>query len=294
MRTGPRGTGTVIGIGIAVGLGLLVGAPLARADNPCISDAKLTAVDCKAGCKEGFQITKDGCRNKDHACMEGCRAGRYECILATPLDEALLVCRNDLRQAKEDCRNDPNNDTPEEVDACIDGAQVTAFLCRRNARLASKPAIAACRAGFRACAQACPPNPDPALNVDKAQCLIDAKNAYLACRADCREAFQEQKDLCLNRDHACVEDCRVKRDVCRDPKEDALDAAIASCNATKTAAVTQCENDHPPGQEREDCITDALVAAFQCRDQARENARPGFEQCRAAFVTCAEACPPAS
>jgi len=276
-------------LGIAIGLGLLAAAATAQAGNPCIGDAKTTFTDCKADCKEAYQTAKDACLNRDHDCVEGCRAGRAECILNTNLDEDLTTCRNNLRAAKEDCHNGP----PEELDGCIDGAQVTAFLCRRTARKTAKPAITACRVGFRACAKACPTVGD--VVIDKVQCKIDAKNAYLGCKADCREAFLEQKDLCLNRDHACVEGCRAGRDSCRQQPEDDLDAAIASCNATKTAAVTQCENDHPPGsQELADCKTDAYVAAFQCRDQAREDAKPYFTACRAGFQACAEACPPAS
>jgi hypothetical protein len=282
-------------LGVAIGLGLLAAVSTARADNPCISDAKQTFTDCKADCKEAFQVAKDQCRNKDHECMEGCRAGRAECILNTSLDEDLTACRDTLRAAKQACRDDPENDTEAELDACIDAAQVTAFLCRKTARRNAQPFIAACRTGFRACAQACPENPDAGENVDKVQCKIDAKNGYLACKAGCREAFQEQKDLCLNRDHACVEGCRAGRDACRQPVEDQLDAAIASCNATKDAAVQDCKNTYPEGsQEREDCIIDALVVAFQCRDQAREDAKPQFEACRAGFKACAEACPPAS
>ena len=121
---------------------------------------------------------------------------------------------------------------------------------------------------------------------------VDAKTAYLGCNNGCREDFQGQKDLCLGRDHACVENCRAGRDACREPVENDLDAAVASCNVTKTAAVNQRKADHPDGsQEREDCITAALVVAFQCRDQAREDAKPRLEACRAGFTACAEACP---
>ena len=42
------------------------------------------------------------------------------------------------------------------------------------------------------------------------------------------------------------------------------------------------------------CIEQARVVAFQCRDQAREDAKPGFAACRAGFKTCVQACPPAS
>jgi hypothetical protein len=275
---------SVIGIALALGF---AAAP-ARAGNPCIGDAKETFTDCKGDCKEGFQAAKDACLQRDHDCVEGCRAGRAECIDSTQLDEDLAACRDTLRAAKDQCRTDHAGDDGA-IDQCIDEKQVTAFLCRRDARKAARPAITACRLGFRACAKACPSTGSEL--IDKVQCKLDAKNGYVTCKADCREDFQEQKDLCLGRDHDCVENCRAGRDACRQPVEDQLDAEIASCNATKSAAVAGCKNDFPEGPERDQCITDALVVAFQCRDQAREDARPSFESCRAGFKACAEACP---
>jgi hypothetical protein len=64
-----------------------------------------------------------------------------------------------------------------------------------------------------------------------------------------------------------------------------------AANATKSAAVAGCKNDFPEGPDRDACITDALVVAFQCRDQGAEDAKPRFEACRAGFKACAEACP---
>lgn len=277
-RTSPR-------VGLAIALGLLMVSSAARAGNPCIGDAKETFTDCKGDCKEDYQAAKDACLQRDHDCVEGCRAGRAECILSTSLDEDLATCRNTLRDAKAECHaGDPAN-----LDSCIDAAQVQAFLCRRTARKTARPAITACRIGFRACAKACPTTGSEV--IDKTVCKADAKTAYLGCKGDCREEFQSQKDLCLGHDHACVENCRAGRDACRQPVEDDLDAAIASCNATKSATVAGCKNDFPEGQQRDDCITDALVVAFQCRDQAREDAKPRFESCQAGFQACAEACP---
>ena len=272
---------SVIGIALAIGL---AAAP-ARAGNPCVGDARETFTDCKGDCKEAFQTDKDACLQRDHDCVEGCRAGRAECILSTSLDEDLTACRDALRSAKDDCRAGD----PAQLDSCIDAAQVTAFLCRKAARTKARPAITACRAGFRTCAKTCPTTGNEV--IDRVACKIDAKNAYVTCKGDCVEEFQSQKDLCLGRDHACVENCRAGRDACRQPVEDDLDAAIASCNATKSAAVAGCKNDFPEGEERDQCITDALVVAFQCRDQAREDAKPSFASCRAGFQACALACP---
>jgi hypothetical protein len=276
---------------IVIGMLLAFGAVRAHAGDPCIGDAKQSFIECKADCKEAYQVAKDNCINRLHSCVEGCRAGRSECVDATPLDEDLALCRDTLRAAKDKCRTDHAND-PEGTDLCIDQAQVVAFLCRKAARQKSRPAIVACRAGFRACVKACPPAESGEV-IDPRQCKLDAKDAYLTCKSDCREDYQSQKDVCLNRDHACVEDCRAKRDTCRKPAEDQLDADIATCNATRDTAVTNCKNLYPEGDpNRETCITNAQIDAFECRDHAREVARPKFKACRDAFQTCAEACPP--
>jgi hypothetical protein len=280
-------------IAIALGLALALGATGARASNPCIDDAKQTFTECKDGCKEGYQVAKDACLNRDHDCVEGCRAGREECVLASNLDEDLTACRDSLRDAKATCRAN-NAEGSDALDQCIDQAQVVAFLCRKAARQSNKPAIAACRAGFRGCARACPPG-SAGTAIDPVQCKLDAKNGYLQCKADCREGFQQQKDLCLNRNHDCVEGCRAGRDTCRQPVEDQLDTDIAACNATRDTEVANCKSLYQDGDPQQAiCITNAQVDGFQCRDQARENAKPGFQACRDGFQACATACPPAN
>ncbi len=279
---------------IAIGIALGFAATRAYAGDPCIDDAKETLSDCKGDCQEGYQTDKDACINKDHACVEDCRAGRSNCVDATPLQEDLNACQDTLRAAKAKCRTDHAGDDGA-IDACIDQAQVVAFLCRKTARQTSKPAINACRAGFRACVKACPPPANPTDVTDPRQCKLDAKTGYLACKSDCREAFQTQKDFCLHRDHACVEQCRADRDSCRQPVDDQLESDIAACDATRDTAVQNCKDLYADGDpNRDTCITNAQVAAFECRDQARENAKPGYDACAASFKSCATACPPAS
>jgi hypothetical protein len=73
---------------------------------------------------------------------------------------------------------------------------VVAFQCRDAARERARPALKACRAQFRACAEACPPPNPPSEAIDPFQCKRDAKAAYRACRATCVEDFQFQKDVC--------------------------------------------------------------------------------------------------
>jgi hypothetical protein len=276
------GTGFVLS-----GTLLLTAAALPAAADPCLGDATQQFVECKAGCKETLQAAKDGCLNRDHECVEICRAVREECRLATGLDAALLVCRNDLRAAKDACRASHPEDSPE-LDACIDAAQVDGYECRRAARVAARPALGLCRTAFRDCAKACPPPDDPSEVVDPVQCKLDAKADAKLCKAACREERQVQRDLCLDRDHVCVEGCRSGRDACRQPVEDTREAAIASCNATRDTTVAGCaEGDSA-------CVEAAFVAAFQCRDAAREAARPNLEACGDGFQACAGSCPPAS
>ena len=254
----------------------------------------LTYKECKATCKEDFQEAKDTCLNRDHACVEICRAERAECREATGLDAAIAQINATLVGAKQTCRATHAEGTPER-DQCIDQAQVVAFQQRDDAREAAKSDIKLCRADFKACAKACPPA-DPPSSVDRVQCKEDAKSAYLTCKETCREDFQVTKDACRNRDHVCVEGCREDRDGCRQPVIDQLLADIAVCNTGpggRSEDIEECHNLYGDGTpELDTCIDQAQVEAFQCRDGAREDARPGFETCRQAFQSCAGGCPP--
>lgn len=255
---------------------------------PCVREANAAFRTCHGSCVEGFQADKDACLNRDHACIEVCRAERAECRDATGLDAALAQCEATLDAARATCRANTLPGTPER-DACIDAAQLAAFQCRDAAREAAKSAILACRTGFKTCALACAPASPP---VDVPQCRRDAKAAFDACQAVCREDVQVARDACINRDHACVEQCRDDRATCRAPILATFDAAIAVCAATRASDVAACEAAFGAGTpELDQCIDNAQVTAFLCRDAAREAARPGIVACRQGFVTCVRACP---
>jgi len=268
-------------------------APVAaRAANPCIGDARQQALECAAQCREDFQVAKDGCLNRDHDCVEVCRAERGVCFEATGLEAALEQCNAVVRAAKETCRvQNPAGSVG--LDQCIDQAQVVGFQCRDAAREAARPALDACHEAFESCARACPPA-DPASEIlNPRQCRRDAKAAHKSCKATCRESLQFQKDVCRNRDHDCVEQCRTERDVCREPVETDLETRVAQCRADRDAAVQNCRALFADGTaEQDQCIDNAQVAAFQCRDAAVEAVRPGFATCGEGFRTCAQACPP--
>lgn len=271
----------------------LLAPAAALAGNPCIGEARQQFLESQAQCREDFQLAKDDCLNRDHECMEVCRAERGVCIEATGLEAALKACSETIRAAKATCREQNPPDSAA-LDQCIDQAQVVGFQCRDTAREAARPALEACRVAFGTCARACPPPDPPSEVIDRAQCRRDAKVAYKTCKVTCREDFQFQKDTCRNRDHDCVEQCRANRDACREPVEIQLDAGLEQCRADRDAAVQNCRVLFADGTvEQDQCIDNAEVVAFQCRDQAQEAARPGFDSCAEGFKTCAQACPPA-
>lgn len=273
-------------------LALVSAAAPSQASDSCRDEAKQTYKDCGGACKEDYQAAKDSCLNRDHQCVEACRADRYDCMQATGLDDAINACNDTLAAARAQCRADHPAGSPER-DACVDQAQVVAFQCRDSARETAKPAVKACRVAFLSCAKACPPA-SPSAPADPRQCKLDAKTAYKTCTATCLEDFQLDKDACRHRDHACVEQCRADREVCRQPVVQQLENDIAACNATRDAAIANCKSLYGDGTpERDQCIDNAQVAAFECRDQAHENSQPGFATCRQNFKTCAQACPPA-
>src|SRR5262249_51507115 len=249
--------------------------------------------ECKGDCKEDFQIAKDACINKNHDCVEACREQRSECIDATGFADLIKACNATLETAIAGCKAQYPPDSVSR-DICIDDAQVAAFVCRVGVRKSTKDALNDCRKGnpdlgiqgFRPCVQDCEPGAGPV--DDPKQCRADAAQAYVACGKGCLEDFQFAKDTCRNKDHDCVETCREERGTCEQPIRDALDQAVAQCQTDKKAAVLLCAPDDTQ------CIMDALVVAFRCRDQARENAKHGLTTCRQGFKDCATACPPAA
>jgi hypothetical protein len=125
-------------------------------------------------------------------------------------------------------------------------------------------------------------------------CKREAKQGYWESKGDCKEAYQLAKDTCFARDHECVEDCRQVRHVCREPGVSQRDAAIDACNVTLAGAKAECRAQYADGTpERDQCIDQAQVVAFMCRDQAREDVGPELRACRRAFKSCIRTqCPP--
>ena len=276
---------------------VLTTATLASAGGrACVREAKRDAKDCAADCKEGFQTAKDACLNRDHACVEVCRANRAQCRLDTGFDAAIDACNDALEARRASCRAD--NPPGDARDRCIDAAQVDAFECRDSVRELARPLLRQCRREFRACAKACPA-PDPSgPPVNPKRCINNAAVVAQACTARCREEFQVAKDDCRNRDHECMEDCREDRNICREPVRAILNADLAECADGRTTGIDGCQTQYPPPRDPpaeisfDQCVDGVQVTAFVCRDDAHEEARPGFLTCRQNFRTCVDTnCP---
>lgn len=264
---------------IAVGVALataLAGPAVAGPVGQCVKAAVAEYLECKATCKEAAQAARDACANRDHVCVDACREGRATCIEETGREAGIEACNAVRDAAVANCKTIYGPGTPER-DQCIDNAQLAAFLCRDGVREQTAAAVRACHTGFRACRRTCPPGAGPV--TDPAQCRRDAATELRACLTACREDVQLAKDACRNLDHDCVEQCRSDRKTCTDPVRAALDTAVAACKATRDAAVAACNGDDA-------CIDQAQAVAFQCRDAAREAARPGLRACRDAFRAC--------
>ena len=250
----------------------------------CIKTSASEYGECKDDCKEAYQTAKDACSNKDHVCVEACREERAVCRDLTGFDAAIDQCNDGKETAVATCKNLYAAGT-DARDTCIDNAQLAAFQCRDQAREDNKLELKTCRTDFRACQGVCPPGAGPVQ--EPKECRADAKVDSKTCGADCREDFQVAKDACRNKNHDCVETCRADRQACKAPIQDTLDAVTAGCTATKQAAIALCAGD-------DTCIDQAQSVAFVCRDNAREAARPGFDECRQEFKACVQVCPAAS
>src|SRR5262249_25491635 len=91
----------------------------------CLKDARHAFRECKADCREEFQLDKDTCLNRDHDCVEACRADRETCRepIVSALRAALDACESTKDAAIANCRLLYPPGSPER-DACVDQAQL--------------------------------------------------------------------------------------------------------------------------------------------------------------------------
>jgi hypothetical protein len=131
----------------------------------------------------------------------------------------------------------------------------------------------------------------PARATDPArQCRRDAASDRRDCNSVCSDNYQAALLLC---GAPCPQGCADTRKSCRGPVQTQLQSDIKACNATRTAAIKICRAqwtlDH--SFDKENCIDAAQIAAFICRDDAREAAFPVLNQCNEDYQACVRACP---
>ena len=129
-------------------------------------------------------------------------------------------------------------------------------------------------------------------------CVKDATQAKTLCNAQCQQTFLAAKDMCRNIDHDCADACRAALGVCLDGTNQngplpTLDACVDVCNASLETAKANCRQIYQPGTtDRANCIDQAQVTAFQCRDTCREGVAAEIRACRMTNHACIMACPP--
>ncbi|HLY37970.1 MAG TPA: hypothetical protein VKU61_08040 [Candidatus Binatia bacterium] len=147
-----------------------------------------------------------------------------------------------------------------------------------------------------------------------AACFHDARANFASCVSQCRSDFVAAKLTCRNVDPACGAACLAGRAQCRDNVDEilqtgqvpgggtlancsggtdqckaTLQAAKQACGAPCQASDTQCN----------ECVDNAQVAAFECRDACRDSWRTNptviamLASCQSAFRACIANCPPA-
>src|SRR5262245_17198188 len=122
-------------------------------------------------------------------------------------------------------------------------------------------------------------------------CLEAARGDYVTCRQDGRETFALAKQLCRDRDPACVQACAERQEDCSTAA--GFGAALEECLGQRQAAIASCVSRFAAGtKKRDQCLENARIAGFQCRRRARSAAGPQLRQCRRQFDACAKACGP--
>jgi hypothetical protein len=122
---------------------------------------------------------------------------------------------------------------------------------------------------------------------------VAARGAYRECTSSARGAFLDAIDGCLERDHECVDSCRLGRQDCRD--RTGIGAGLASCNLLLEAEKRRCRDRFPlipkrSRKRRESCIERAEISGLRCRSEVRRRFRQARRDCRQEFEACTDAC----
>jgi hypothetical protein len=248
--------------------------------------ARAALKDCSSSATGAFVTAIDGCLERDRTCLDACRSTRQDCRDGTDLGRALAACQVDLDVAQAKCSGIL---LPKRHVVCLFQAQIDGFQCRRTAFRDARQNLRACDAAFRQCAGACIPGAPPG---GVGPCRADGRSAFKSVLAGCRRAYQVTASACINRDLTCTQQCIGARETCSAPTQATLTAALVSCVAEGSAAVTACSAANPGGgPPLQQCIMTAQASAFTCRDAALQASMAGFEACATQYAKCVYACP---
>lgn len=122
-----------------------------------------------------------------------------------------------------------------------------------------------------------------------APCIQAARGEYRECLTIAGTTRAAQKNTCLDRDLACVQACESRREDCDEAT--GLAPGFVACTDQLQAEVQRCRNDFAArATKREQCIDQARVSGFQCRNAVRRSAGPARKACTAEFEVCADGC----
>ena len=147
-------------LSIVAAIGVVLGAASGRAatDDPrrlCLQEARGDRRDCVTVCRDDYREAALLCGT---ACAQECALARKACRapIKAQLAADIKACNTTLSAAVLLCRQQKLADPDFDKDGCIDTAQITAFICRDDAREIAFPALNGCRHEYRICINACP------------------------------------------------------------------------------------------------------------------------------------------
>ena len=127
--------------------------------------------------------------------------------------------------------------------------------------------------------------------VCKDPCVEAARQSYRECRRDAAETLVVSRALCRGRDLACVQACIEGEVNC--VAATGFPAALKTCLGDGAAAIQSCLAKFPiQPNKRKQCIDQAQLSTFQCRNDARTSRRQDLARCAVAYRQCATPCGP--
>jgi hypothetical protein len=150
--------------------------------------------------------------------------------------------------------------------------------------------------------------------VPPSTCLLQAKDAFLGCKAQCKSDFVDARFLCKNIDPACGAACLAGRVTCFQGVDQILQTGqlpgggtlancsggTNACDAAFAQAKQACGAPCNGNTTCMECVDNAQVQDFECTDTCRDSwlldptVKAMRVQCRSTFKSCVTACPPAS